>query len=371
MKIGLVLEASLAIPGGVQEYTRGLYDLLASYGHEVSIIGAGDKVPEEDSTRKVYLLGKAVEVPDGKLASVPIAWHWPGEIKKFLAREKFDLLHFQAPFGLLAAQVLLASSARVVNVLTFHVYRAKPRLLDKTALPIYQKLNKKIAGRIAVSKAASRYAQNFFPGEYKIIPCGVSLKRFNPVGGRIEKYVNGKLNILFVGRLDPRKGIMYLLRAYQKLEKKFTNLRLIIVGEGPEKKKAGDFVKNHALQDVKFEGQVRSDVLPDYYRTAHIFCAPSYENEALGIVLLEAMASGLPVVGFANAGYKEVLGEGLLSRFLVPPKDNKALTLALGELVEDSSLREKLTALGERKVKSYAWEEVSQQVLKFYRKLVS
>lgn len=379
MKIGIVLDPDLRIPGGVQEHARGLYDALQKLGQEVVIIACGGR-GKEDKERNVALLGSASELkfsrlsflfdPIGRAASVFLTWQTPGKIERFLAKEKFDVLNFEGPGGLFSLEVLALS--KTMNVLTFHIF---PGALDLfwfsvPALPIVRFLNRRFTARMAVSPVAADYAQKFYPGKYEIVPNGVDISRFSPEGKNLEEFGDGKVNILFVGRLDPRKGVLHLLQAYQQLTKKFANLRLIIVGDGPQKEKALSFVNENKLKNVEFLGKVSAEKVPVCYRTADIYCSPALFGESFGIVLIEAMATGVPVVAYANEGYRLVLKDKPFSDFLVEPGDVEGLAQALEVLIKDAGLRKKLGKAGLQEARKYDWEKVGRQTLEFYQSLM-
>ena len=177
------------------------------------------------------------------------------------------------------------------------------------------------------------------------------------------------INILFVGRIEKRKGLIYLVRAFEILVKKYQNIRLIIVGEGTEEKKIKDYIKRRRISNIFFEGRVKEDNLPKYYRSADICCFPSISGEAFGIVLLEAMASGKPVVAFANCGYREVLvGEG--AKFLVEPKDIKGMEKKLEILIKNQDKRETIGRWGREEAEKYSWDKIAGRTLEFYNKVI-
>jgi phosphatidylinositol alpha-mannosyltransferase len=187
----------------------------------------------------------------------------------------------------------------------------------------------------------------------------------------IEKFCDGKLNILFVGRMEKRKGLNYLLEAYKEVKQKIPNSRLIVVGPGTRlRKKYEKQVKRHALQDVVFVGYTSYDDLPRYYKTADIFCSPATGRESFGIVLLEAMAVGTPVVASNIEGYANVLTQGV-DGLLVPPKDTRMLAQALLSLLLDEPLRQQMGAKGILKAKEYSWEHIAQRVLNYYQRILS
>jgi len=368
MKIGLVCPYPLDIPGGVREHVLGLYGEFKKRGHKVKIIFPGG-LRKKSKKKDIIFLGIYLKIPSNKdQATITFCSNFAQKIQKMLEKEKFDIIHFHefyTPFSSL--QILQHSTS--INIATFHACsEASP--LAKTAKSIsrtyLKKTAKKIHGAIAVSTVARKYA--IFPNKRKIIiiPNGVDLTRFNTRVSPLRKFADKKINILFVGRLTKRKGLIYLLRAFRILKKKYPNIRLIVVGDGDQKRKAKEFVRLHRVKDVFFAGAVSDKLLPFYYASADIFCSPATEAESFGIVLLEAMATGLPVVAFANTGYKQVL-KGFGERGLVPSKNVKSLAGKIESLIEGKELRKDLAAWGQKEVKKYSWKKVSSRVLAFYK----
>jgi len=180
------------------------------------------------------------------------------------------------------------------------------------------------------------------------------------------------LCILFVGRLEQRKGLGYLLNACAKIKNSLHNSRLIIVGPGTMlRHRYEKLVEEMGLTDnVVFVGFVPSNELPSYYRSADIFCAPATGGESFGIILLEAMACGKPVVATNIQGYASVLANGE-EGLLVPPRDEKSLADALLSLLNDKNLRLKMGAKGRTKAEKYSWPNISQQVMDYYNSLLN
>jgi len=368
VKIGIFLEADLRKPGGVQEHARGLAKALSDKGEEVYLITPRSK--EEKTAKKgVKFLGQRWEPAilmkiTGSSVPAPFTWACFSEIKDFLIKEKFDVLHFQAPFSLFLGYQLLwsARKQKIVKIATFHIYtESRWAVLMSLFLRPLRLVVNLLEARIAVSQAARKVAQKMFPGEYLIIPNAVDLSRFQP--GKEQKN-----QILFVGRLDKRKGVMYLLKAFVKLKKRILSARLVIVGKGPYEERAKEFVKEQSLEDVEFKGYISDKELPKFYQQASVVCFPSLGGESFGIVLLEAMASGKPVVAFNIDGYREVL-VGRLSRWLMPLKDVEVLGRALLILLKNRSLREQYGRLGLQTVRQYSWPQVSSRILKVYKRV--
>ena len=176
-------------------------------------------------------------------------------------------------------------------------------------------------------------------------------------------------NILFVGRHDPRKGLPELMAACQGLAKDAVPFRLVIVGDGPLRGRV-EAMSHGALEGrVHFEGRVSNENLPRYYASADVFCSPARGGESFGIVLLEAMASGVPIVATDLPGYRTVLTPGA-EGLLVPPRDPAALGIALGSLLARSSLRAELGARGIETSRRYAWPTIVERLEEIYGALV-
>ena len=296
--------------------------------------------------------------------------HLAPTIKEVLQREKFDVVHLHEPFmPMLCSAVLRFSDG--FNIGTFHAYSGSPGywLGWPVTTIILKKRNLKLAGRIAVSAPAKDYASKYVRGEFTVIPNGVELNRFHPGVKPMQGYDDGKINILFVGRLERRKGAGYLLEAYAKLKKQYPEIRLIIVGPGVNLRRRYEFkVRLKHLKDVVFTGGVPYEELPRYYQTADIFCAPATGKESFGIVLLEAMALGKPIVATSNAGYASVITDSQQG-LLVPPKNSRALAGALKKLIDDTGLRQQLGANGLLTVRDYDWPLVARRILDYYEQV--
>jgi phosphatidylinositol alpha-mannosyltransferase len=214
------------------------------------------------------------------------------------------------------------------------------------------------------------YASRFVPADYEIIPNGVDTKYFRPDVPLIEKYNDGKLNIVFMGRLEFRKGLNYLLKAFYDVKREMPNTRLIICGPGTRlRKRYEQWVKDNRLQDVVFTGMVNFDEQPSYYRTADIFCAPNTSHESFGLVLVEAMATGRPVVATNIEVFSAVITSGR-EGLLVPPMTVRPLADTLLKLLNDKQLRLQMGQQGLITARKYDWEGISTRVLAYYQKTI-
>ncbi len=365
MKIGLVCPYSLFSPGGVKEHVLALYKEFKELGHSVKIIAPKTKKTKNPD---FLLSGVSAKFPSGTGSWGRVSACFENqEIESMLQKENFDIIHFHEPLvPFLAWQILFSSQA--VNIATFHsAWENEISLIGNLEFlikPFTETFQKRLNGLIVVSTVAKNCWQKFFQKEMSIIPNGIDLFRFNPNLKPIEKYKDGKINILFVGRLEKRKGAIYLLRAFKQLQNK--NMRLILVGEGPRKIELKLFIARHNLQDVEFAGRISDVDLPKYYATADICCFPSIGGESFGIVLLEAMAMAKPIACFSNPGYRNFLTHYPFKKSLVKIKDIEKLGKALEVLGKDSDLREKLSKWGLKEVQKYSWSKVAQQILDYY-----
>lgn len=367
MKVGLISFHSFANPGGVKTHILGLFKEFRKKGIKTKIIVPRRKI-SENYGKNVILLGTSFPVPfGGSQSDIDIHFN-PLAIETTLQKEKFDVLHFHNLIFPSALQISLSPSAwNTLKILTFHSNLKGSKLLQ--GFPSFFYILDKVCewqidGIIGVSPLILEFFKDF-KGVKKVIPNGIDLDKFNPNVPKIKKFDDGKTNILFIGRIEERKGLIYLIKAFKILEEKFSNLRLIVVGKGPLEKECRDYVKQNKLRDVIFEGEKTKEV-PSYYRTSDIFVSPAIFGESFGLVLLEAMACGTSVVAFSNKGYADFLKGKSAERFMAKPKDYKALAKKIELLIKDQKLRKKVSEQGIREAKEYSWEKIAEEVIDFY-----
>ncbi|PIW92800.1 MAG: hypothetical protein COZ88_00270 [Candidatus Nealsonbacteria bacterium CG_4_8_14_3_um_filter_34_13] len=367
MKVGLISFHSFLKPGGVKNHVLGLAKEFRKRGIKTKIIVPRRKL-KENYGKDIILLGTSIPFKLwGTQGDICFNFN-PVAIDKTLKKEKFDILHFHN-FGIPSAWQILEKS-RALNILTFHANIEKSVLLKKLPgilYPFKKIINWKINGIIGIAPFNLKLFKDF-PGEKTVIPNGISLKQFNPRVLPIKKFCSDdKISILFVGRLEERKGLIYLLKAYEILQKKFSNLQLIIVGKGPLEKDCQNFSKEHHLQKVYFEGEKSEKVMPEYFASCDIFCSPAIFGESFGIVLLEAMACQKPIVAFSNQGYKEFMKGKKGERFLVKPRAYQALAGKLEILIRNKGLRREMGKWGRKEAEEYSWPKISEKILDFYQ----
>lgn len=371
MKIALVSPYDFAYPGGVANHISNLDQHLTRMGHEVRVIAPASRAISTFGDRFISI-GKPRSIPtSGSICRITLSLRLASTIKAVLGREKFDVIHLHEPFvPMLCSAVLRFSDT--ANIGTFHACDGSPgyNLGWPIGIMMVRRRARKLDGKIAVSKPAMEFASKYVPGDYEIIPNGVDLGHFSPEVAPIEEFRDGKQNILFLGRLERRKGLVYLLRAYRQVKEEMPNSRLLIVGPGTTLRKTYEWwVRRSGVKDVVFVGYVPYAELPRYYQTADVFCAPAIGRESFGIILLEAMAMGKPVVATNIKGYASVLTDGA-EGLLVPPKDSRGLAQALLSLMGDGALRQQMGAKGRVKAREYSWERLARRVFDYYMKVL-
>lgn len=365
VKIGFVLDDHMGRPGGVQEYVRGLRAYLESTGHTAVIFCGGGGPPETG------VIGLGYSLPlrgSGSSTSVPLTLNSPTALKRLLQREACDVLHVMSPFSPTLTGRLLGHSC-AAHIMTFLVaiepawYRQALGLLARVQNRSLQRFH----GRMAISHAAERSAKALYGGAYTIVPVGVNIERFQPVGAEPRGAIaDAGTTILYLGRLEQRKGVRTLLRAVAHLQQQLPDIRLCIGGDGPERPTLERLAAELGLTNVQFLGYVPADDLPGLMHSADIFCAPATEAESFGLVLVEAMAAGLPIVASANAGYAEVLAAHP-GNLLVPPRDDRALAGALYAFAAAPAYRRELGQRNIRAVQRYRWDAVGAAIIDIYK----
>lgn len=368
MKIALVSPYDYPYPGGVTEHICHLAAEFRRLGHEVHIIAPQSSGVREQAGEIVHTVGSVVPVPvNGSVARISLSLRLSRQVKEILEREEFDVVHLHEPL-LPALPVTVLRHSRTVNIGTFHAF-AQSNYAYFYGKPILRYFVRRLHGRIAVSTAARDFVSVYFPGHYEIIPNGISYEKFAGPPRPIEKYAEGGPNILFVGRLEKRKGLKFLLRAMVGVWEKIPSARLIVVGSGPLLQNYRRLVETNGLKNVEFVGFVPTEELSRYYQSCDVFCAPSTGQESFGIVLLEAMASGKPIVASDIPGYRWVVNQGK-EGVLVPPKDEPGLAAALVRLLSDSDLRAQMGRAGKERAELFSWDKVAQQVLEYYERVL-
>ncbi|MGH7903911.1 MAG: glycosyltransferase family 4 protein [Candidatus Dormibacteraceae bacterium] len=364
MKIGLVSPYDYSHPGGVTEHIRHLGEGLRKLGHEVRTFAPSHRKDIEADTPDFYRIGRVFSVPvNASVARITLSFHLANRVSEILSQERFDVLHFHEPL-MPALPLTLLRMSPTVNVGTFHAF-AKSNIGYYYGRFLLKPYLNRLDGRIAVSEPARDFVGQYFDAGMRVIPNGIDTDIFRPAGEPLRRLRDGNVNVLFVGRLEKRKGLRYLLRAFEYMQDRVPESRLVVIGDGPLRSSVENFVAGRGLRNVLITGYVPPAELPGYYSSADIFCAPATGGESFGIVLLEAMASGLPVVTTEIPGYLTVVDPGQ-NALTVRPKSWQELGAMLVVLARDADLRARMGASGLAKAQRYSWREVTARVIEVY-----
>ena len=362
MKIGLVTPYVYPLPGGVNQHVRHLYANLRLRGHDVRILTSSHGL-QRASEGDVIRIGKGFSVPsNGSVGTLTFSHRYVSQVQAVLDRERFDLLHFHEPFVPFLSLVVLRQSTSV-NIATFHAYGGFSPAYELGSR-MFSSYPNRLHGRIAVSAAARHFIDRYFPGDYKVIPNGVDTARFARAVP-IARWQDGTRNILFVGRFEPRKGLLDLLKAHRILRKTGCQCRLLVVGGGPQEREARRYVLTARLGGVEFLGRVPDEERDALFKTADVYCSPATGRESFGIVLLEAMAAGTAIVCSDIHGYKGVVRRDT-DALLVPPREPKELAAALARVLGDDAMRARMGAAGVERAAEFSWDRVTAKVEDYY-----
>ena len=362
MRIGITCPYTWDVPGGVQAHVRDLSAHLIGLGHDVSVLTPVDDPDEARLPPYVLSAGRAVPVPyNGSVARLVFGPLSLTRTRRWLREGEFDVLHVHEP-TVPSVSMLACFAASGPMVATFHTATARSRALQVFGTALQPALEK-ISARIAVSAAARRVVVEHLGADAVLIPNGVDVVRFDgaqPLPGR-----SAAPTVVFLGRIDEgRKGLAVLLEALPELVRLVPGVRLLVAGPG-NCDDVREAVPRSLRDRVELLGLVSDADKPSVFASGQVYCAPNTHGESFGIVLVEAMATGTPVVASALEAFRRVLDEGRAG-VLVPVRDAGALAAALGALLCDPPRQARLAASAREVVRAYDWASVTRQVLDVY-----
>ncbi|TMR01876.1 glycosyltransferase family 4 protein [Actinomadura soli] len=374
MRVGIVCPYTWNVPGGVQQHIGDLAEALIALGHDVSVITPAD----DDARLPPYAVsaGRAVPVPyNGSVARLAFGFLSAGRVRRWIHEGGFDVLHVHEPaapsLGLLACW---AADGPIVG--TFHASFVKSRALSVMS-PILGSALEKITGRIAVSEAARTSLVDHLGGDAVLVPNGVATERYAmadplpgwpgrvPAAGAEPRGHGDGGTLGFLGRMDePRKGLDVLLRAFEILGRRRPDLRLLLAGPGDADDVAAR-VSPDLRDRVVILGMVSEADKVRAYHSVDVFVAPNLGGESFGIVLVEAMSAGAPILASDIEAFDRVLLGGRAGA-LFPVGDHEALASAAAALLDDPARRKQLSAEARAAVRVYDWSAVARDVLRVY-----
>jgi len=363
MRIGLVCPYTWEVPGGVREHVSGLAEALMDMGHEVSVIAPAD----DDAVLPPYVVpaGRAVPVPyNGSVARLAFGFLSASRVRRWLKDGDFDVLHVHEP----AAPSLSLLACWVADgpiVATVHAAMPRSRALH-AAQPILASALEKISGRIAVAEAARSTLVEHLGGDAVLIPNGVHVRRYEkaePLPG--FPGTGGTLG--FLGRMDePRKGLDVLLAAFTMMAPDRPGLRLLIAGASGDADDVLEQVPAAIRDRVIVLGRVSDADRIAMLHSVDVFCAPNTGGESFGYVLVEAMASGAPIVASDLEAFRQVLRGGEAGE-LFETGNAAGLAAAAARLLDDPARRATLAAAASAAVREFDWSVVARDVVQVYQ----
>ncbi len=368
MRVGIVTNVFYPYPGGVSEHVRQLYGKLTLLGHDVRVVTTSFGRGTSDVEDHVVRLGRSVPVPtNGSLYPVALHPRMGRMVREMLAREWFDVLHIHEPFmPFLCLAVLREATAPVVG--TFHANHESPHTYG-VFRRVLERYEDRLARRIAVSAAARETIARHIGGDYEIIPNGVDVEQFS-TAEPLPEFDDGRLSILFVGRMEPRKGAKFLFQAMSRILDAVPECRLTVVGSGPYTRYYRSFIPASVTYRVDFAGFVSAEMLARYYASADIYCSPATGGESFGIVLVEAMAAGAAIVASDITGYRDVVKHEQTG-ILVEPESPDSIAAGVILLAKDGDLRRRLVEDAKREVGRYSWYRVAARIVEVYEAAVA
>lgn len=362
MRVALVCPYDLSVPGGVQAHVRDLAASLRELGDEVVIVGPMG----EERGGRVHGVGGTVSVPfNDSRAPISLSPLAARRALEAVERHEPDVVHVHEPAVPTISLAVSLWGPRPV-VATFHAWSDED-VAYRLARPLIRKAIAGVSENIAVSQPAAAYhaeALGLPTSRFHVVPNGVDVSRFADAEARADLTAD-EPTLLFVGRLERRKGLDQLLRAFVQLKTTHPDLRLLVVGDGPERDDCEALLPAQLRADVHFQGRVDVEQLPRFHASSDIFVAPALGGESFGIVLVEAMAAGLPVVASSLPGYRSVVTDGV-NGLLVPPGQPRALAESIGSLLDNPSRGRALAQEGRATAADHDWSVVTARIRDVY-----
>jgi phosphatidylinositol alpha-mannosyltransferase len=363
MRIGLVCPYTWDVPGGVQYHVRDLAETLLDMGHHVEILSPAEH--EGSLPEHATFAGRAVPVPyNGSMASLQFGPVSATRVRRWLRDGHFDVVHVHEPVPP-SVSLLVCMLATGPIVATFHAATTRSKWLAALG-PLARPWLERISGRIAVSDFARRVQVEHLGGDAVIIPNGVHVDAFasGPSLPGHTRGVDGP-TIGFLGRYnEPRKGLPVLLEAMRSVVRRHPGARLLIAGRG-DAADLGGLIGEDLSPHVTLLGEISEAEKGAFLRSVDVYCAPNLLGESFGVVLIEALAAGAPIVASDLDAFARVLEDGTAG-VLVPRGSAAALGQALGDLLADPARRAELSARGAQVAAEYDWRVLARRILAVY-----
>jgi phosphatidylinositol alpha-mannosyltransferase len=367
LRVLVVAPYDLSMPGGVSAHIRAQARALRRRGHSVQIVGPASR-PAGLVDGEIALGGAIAVNIQGTVSGLGLNPFRARAVRSLLHRTPLDVVHIHEPLTPVLPWLFTVFGEHA-RIGTFHVHRETGHRAYAASAWALRLLVRRLDARIAVSSTARGTVARYFPGRYEVIPNGIDVNRFRQVAEPPAGWPTGDRTVLFVGRIEGRKGLPTLIEAMPLVQRRVPNARLVVVGDGPDREdceRLADARRSNAL----FLGRVTDQMVPAAMQAAEIFCSPAMGGESFGVVLLEAMASGTPVIASAIDGYEQVVQTGV-NGLLAPPGDPTTLADALIRLFQDQSLQRSLCREGHTTAEQYDWNRIAIRLEAAYRRVLS
>jgi len=374
LKVGIVSEYYYPHLGGLSGDVHYAAVEFAKKGYDVKLITT--RVQEPHNIRfsefgfEIIRLGRSVPIiANGSLAKVSFAWDLGRRIRKVMREQEFDVIHIHCPLTPVLPLMIhrYADCPVIGHVHTF--LKSKPLYYTWFEKHLSRFMND-MEGRIAVSQVCAKPFSDWFHCDFKVLPNGVPIDEFKEDIPRIPQFDDGKINLFFIGRMEPRNGISVLIDAFRLIRQEEPNTRLIMAGAGPLKSYFENTIEEELAPHIHFVGPILEEK-PQYFATADINVCPTTPISALGVTLLESMASGKPTVCSDMPAYRETVdgGKDVLMADPFKPEDFAQQIL---RIIREPGLGQMIAKRARRKMEQYySWAYIIDQVDQYTNEILA
>lgn len=308
----------------------------------------------------VAIAGRTVPIPaNGSVAPLSFGPRAAAEVRKTLEAFEPDVIHLHEPL-IPSLSLLALMRTRFPSVGTFHASAEGSAAYALAKRPL-ENVARRLTIRTAVSDAARDLIRRYLPGDYLLTPNGVDVATF---ANAAPAEVGPGKKILFLGRFERRKGLEVLIQAMTRLRD--LDAELLVAGTGPQDKEMRALARS-LLVDARFLGRVDDETKAALFKRADLYCAPGLGGESFGIVLVEAMAAGTPVVCSDLPGFRAVAANAAV---LVSPGDPGLLADAIRKVLTDDALAQRMGKGGALTASGYDWSRLVGNVENIYGRAV-
>lgn len=367
LKILMVTEWHPLTIGGVQRHVKELAENLIEKGFEVTIITKTNNKKLNKKHGKIPIIEIEHATPIQSILTPPS----PNKLKEAIMKYSPDIIHVHHAFTPTPLLTLyIADKMEKPKILTNHSIAGNSilTLMSCKGLKFLKYFISRADKIISVSKCAAKFIEKLLGSEVEsiIIPNGVNVNRFKPSEKEADKPI-----VLFVGRLVHRKGVHILIKAFTKVVKEIPEAKLVIVGEGYMKPILQMISKQLKIKEkVKFLGEIDEEKLLKTYQKSRVVVIPSLYRESFGIVALEAMATGKPVIATRVGGLPEIIKDGI-NGLLTQPGNPTELAEKITLLLSDKSIANKMGVMGRKiAVEKYSWNVIAKQIINVYLEVI-